>query len=95
MAGVPRRRRRARIGNSLNQHATFNYRDDLFDGSTLIHVNISADEIDKAYKADHAIVADAKLAVAALIEALEPKVGDVPPVEVDEPRLRGQARSCT
>ena len=71
------------IGNSLNQHATFNYREDLFEGRRLIHVNISADEIDKAYKADHAIVADAKLAVAALVEALEPKVGPVPPVEVE------------
>ena len=30
------------IGNSLNQHATFDYRDDLFEGKQLIHVNISA-----------------------------------------------------
>lgn len=54
------------IGNSFAQHATFNFHPDLFDGKTLIHVNISADEIDKVYKADGAIVADAKLAVAAL-----------------------------
>ena len=35
------------VGNSFNQHATFNYREDLFDGKTLIHVNITADEIGK------------------------------------------------
>lgn len=58
------------VGNALNQHATFNYRDGLFDGKTLIHINISADEIDKAYKADCAIVADAKLAMSALLEAM-------------------------
>jgi acetolactate synthase I/II/III large subunit len=54
------------IGNSFAQHATFNFRPDLFDGKTLIHINISADEIDKVYKADGAIIGDAKLAIAAL-----------------------------
>jgi acetolactate synthase I/II/III large subunit len=54
------------IGNSFAQHATFNFRADLMDGKTLIHINISADEVDKVYTADGAIVADARLAVAAL-----------------------------
>jgi acetolactate synthase-1/2/3 large subunit len=71
------------IGNAFNQHATFNYRDDLFDGKTLIHVNISETEIDKAYKADHALVSDARPAVEAIHAALEGKVGAVPPVSVD------------
>ena len=71
------------IGNSLNQHATFNYREDLFEGKTLIHINISEDEIDKAYKADHALVSDARPAVAALVDALEPKVGEVAAADVD------------
>ena len=72
------------IGNSLNQHATFNYRDDLFDDKMLIHVNISEDEIDKAYKADYAIVSDARPAVAALVDALEEKVdGEVRGADVD------------
>ena len=71
------------IGNSLNQHATFNYREDLFEDKQLIHINISEDEIDKAYKADYAIVSDARPAVAALVDALEPKVGEVPEVDVD------------
>ncbi len=54
------------IGNSFAQHATFNFRPDLLDGKTLIHINISQAEIDKVYKADGAIIGDAKLAVAAL-----------------------------
>jgi len=58
------------VGNSFAQHATFNFRPDLLDRKTLIHINISAEEIDKVYKADHAIIADAKAALAALCQAL-------------------------
>ena len=71
------------IGNAFNQHATFNYRDDLFNDKLLIHINISEDEIDKAYKADHALVADAKPAVAAITEALDKLVGPVSRRKVD------------
>ena len=72
------------VGNALNQHATFNYHDDLFDGKTLIHVNISETEIDKAYKADYAIVGRrASWRWRRSTTALEPKVGQVPPVDVD------------
>jgi acetolactate synthase-1/2/3 large subunit len=70
------------VGNSLNQHATFNYRQDLFDGKLLIHVNISEIEFHKAYKPDHALLSDARPAVAALAEALEGKVGEVPAADV-------------
>jgi acetolactate synthase-1/2/3 large subunit len=71
------------IGNSLNQHATFGYRADLFQGRTLIHINISKTEIGKAYKADFALVSDAKPALQALIAALEAKVGPRPKAEVE------------
>ena len=71
------------VGNAFNQHATFNYRDDLFTDKTLIHVNISATEIDKAYKADHALVSDARSAMAALYDALDRRVGEVEEVTVD------------
>ncbi|GAB2828393.1 acetolactate synthase large subunit [Actinocorallia aurea] len=71
------------VGNSLNQHATFNYREGLFDGKVLIHVNISEGEFHKAYPPDHALLSDARAGVAALIEALEGRVGPVAPVEVD------------
>jgi len=72
------------VGNAFNQHATFNYDDSLFTDKTLIHVNISATEIDKAYKADYALVSDARTAMAALHAALDARVGPVPPVHVDE-----------
>lgn len=71
------------IGNAFNQHATFNYWEGLFDGRKLIHVNISASEIDKAYKADAALVADARLAVEALHRDLSTRVGARPPAIVD------------
>jgi acetolactate synthase-1/2/3 large subunit len=71
------------IGNSLNQHATFNYREDLFDDKWLIHINISEMEIDKCYKAHQALVSDARPAVAAITEALEQRVGPVERREVD------------
>jgi acetolactate synthase-1/2/3 large subunit len=73
------------IGNALNQHATFNYRQDLFNGKQLIHVNISETEIGKvkAYTPAYALVSDARPAVAALADALAKKVGEVPPVTVD------------
>jgi len=63
------------IGNAFNQHATFNYWEGLFDGRTLVHINISEREIDKVYKADYALVADARLAVRAMTEALDAKTG--------------------
>ncbi|SEG99242.1 acetolactate synthase-1/2/3 large subunit [Nonomuraea solani] len=70
------------VGNSLNQHATFDYREDLFDGKVLIHVNIWETEFHKAYEPDHALLSDARPAVAALAEALERKVGPVPAADV-------------
>ncbi|MFF4364774.1 thiamine pyrophosphate-binding protein [Streptomyces sp. NPDC001594] len=70
------------VGNSLNQHATFNYREDLFAGKVLVHVNISEAEFHKAYTPDHPLRSDARLAVTALHEALERKVGEVPAAEV-------------
>ncbi|MEV0413495.1 thiamine pyrophosphate-binding protein [Streptomyces sp. NPDC050448] len=71
------------IGNSLNQHATFNYREDLFENKLLIHMNISEAEFHKAYRPDHALLSDACLGVAALVEALEKRVGEVPRADVD------------
>jgi acetolactate synthase-1/2/3 large subunit len=71
------------IGNALNQHATFNYHEGLFDGKVLIHVNISPTEIDKAYRADYALVSDARAAVTALTDALEARVGEVKTAHVD------------
>jgi acetolactate synthase-1/2/3 large subunit len=71
------------IGNAFNQHATFNYWPELFEGRKLAHINISEAEIDKVYKADAAIIADARLAIEALTAALEGRVGERSPPEVD------------
>jgi acetolactate synthase I/II/III large subunit len=71
------------VGNSLNQHATFGLRDDLFDDKTLIQVNISDTEIGKHYPVQHRLVSDARPALAALTESLGARVGDVAPVQVD------------
>jgi acetolactate synthase-1/2/3 large subunit len=70
------------VGNAFTQHAIFNYRDDLFKDKTLIHVNISGTEIDKVYKADHALVSDARPAVSAIYTALDAKVGKVSAIRV-------------
>lgn len=66
------------IGNSFAQHATFDFREDLFDGKELIHVNIDPVEIGKVYTAAHGIVGDAKLAIAALHEEMAGLIGPVP-----------------
>ena len=71
------------IGNAFNQHATFNYWPELFAGRKLVHINISELEIDKAYKADAAIVADARLAVEALHRELDQRVGARTAPEID------------
>jgi acetolactate synthase-1/2/3 large subunit len=71
------------IGNSLNQHATFGLREDLFDGKLLIQINIAATEIGKMYQPAHALVSDARLAVEAITAALEPRIGEVERASVD------------
>lgn len=71
------------FADSGHASATFNYRDDLFTDKLLIHINISEMEIDKAYKADHALVADARPAIAAITDALDKRVGPVSPKKVD------------
>jgi acetolactate synthase I/II/III large subunit len=74
------------VGNSFAQHATFDFRPDLLTGKTLVHINISAAEISKVYRADYGMVGDAKPAVAALTAALSPLVDSVAPVQVEKDR---------
>jgi acetolactate synthase I/II/III large subunit len=72
------------VGNSFAQHATFNFRPDLLKGKTLIHINISAQEINKVYQADCGVVTDAKPAIAALTAALLPLVDSLPSAHVEK-----------
>ncbi|MCM8774217.1 MAG: thiamine pyrophosphate-binding protein, partial [Candidatus Omnitrophica bacterium] len=67
------------IGNSFAQNATFGFKQDLYKGKTLIHINIDPNEINKVYKADCGIISDAKLAIKAIMERLKGKVGKVNP----------------
>jgi acetolactate synthase I/II/III large subunit len=67
------------VGNSFAQHATFNFREDLLNDKQLIHINIDAGEIDKVYKSDAAIIADARLAIEALLDRMSPSLDPLPP----------------
>jgi acetolactate synthase I/II/III large subunit len=71
------------IGNALNQHATFDYHEGLFDGKVQIRINISETEITKVYPPDYALVSDARAAVSAVADALEAKVGEVKTAHID------------
>jgi acetolactate synthase I/II/III large subunit len=71
------------VGNSLNQHATFGLREDLFEDKTLIQINISAGEIGKHYSVQHAMVSDAQPGLAAVTDALDARVGTPVPARVD------------
>jgi len=66
------------VGNSFAEHATFEFKPDLFHGKQLIQINIDPGEIDKAYPSDYAIVADARLAISALAGEMSSTVGAVP-----------------
>lgn len=70
------------VGNSFNQHATFGLRKDLFDGKKLIQINIAKSEIGKTYVPEHQLVSDARLAIEAITEALEKRVGPVEPAHI-------------
>lgn len=58
------------VGNSFAQHATFDFNSQLFQGKTLIHVNIDPTEIGKVYETAFPLTADAKLGIAALFDDL-------------------------
>ncbi|MEN8174728.1 MAG: thiamine pyrophosphate-binding protein, partial [Pseudomonadota bacterium] len=65
------------MGNSFAQNACYAFRPDLFDGKTLIHINIDPHEIGKVYEPAHRLVSDVKPAITALEKALEARVGEV------------------
>ncbi|MCP4379833.1 MAG: thiamine pyrophosphate-binding protein [Hyphomicrobiales bacterium] len=66
------------LGNSFGQHATFDFRGDLFENRKLVHIDIDVNQIDKVYKADKAIIGDARLAISGLADAMS-RVGRVTP----------------
>jgi acetolactate synthase-1/2/3 large subunit len=64
---------------SFSQYGTFDFRPDLFESRKLVCINVDPEENAKYYKADYGIVGDAKLAMAALLKALDGRVGPVTP----------------
>ena len=65
------------MGNSFAQNASYAFMPNLFDGKTLLHINIDPHEIGKVYKADCGLVSDVKPAVQQLGQALAAKVAPV------------------
>ena len=74
------------VGNSFSQNGTFNFHRELFQDKELIHINIGPREINKVYRADYAIVSDARPAIAAIIAEVSRSVGPVAPVELEKDR---------
>jgi acetolactate synthase I/II/III large subunit len=67
------------LGNSFAENATFAFRPGLYDGKSLLHVNIDPHEIDKVYKARCGVVSDVKPAILELTGRLSGRVGNVEP----------------
>jgi acetolactate synthase-1/2/3 large subunit len=73
------------LGNAFSQHGTFDFRADLFENRKLVTINVDPDDIDRFYKSDRRVVGDARLAMAALLEALGSRVGTVTPKSFKAP----------
>ena len=73
------------IGNSFAKWNTWKFEEGIFDNRTLLHINIDRGEIGKVFPADHAMVSDAKPAIAALHEELSKRVQKIekatPPID--------------
>ncbi|MBQ1274202.1 MAG: thiamine pyrophosphate-binding protein [Cellulosilyticum sp.] len=61
------------LGNSFAENATLLFKPDLYDGKTLMHMNIDKNEINKVYPADYAMISDIKLGLKAIWEVLNQK----------------------
>ena len=73
------------MGNSFAENATFSFDPTLFDGKTLLHINIDRNEINKVYKADYALVADIKPSLEAILRLMEKSgCGRQPDVALNE-----------
>jgi acetolactate synthase-1/2/3 large subunit len=69
------------IGNSFAKWQVWRFHEGLFDDKTLLHINISKDEISKVYKADYSMVSDVKPAIKALTKRMSEKLGQVDKIE--------------
>ncbi|MBQ9493137.1 MAG: thiamine pyrophosphate-binding protein [Oscillibacter sp.] len=70
------------VGNSFAENATLLFKPDLYDQKTLMHINIDPHEIHKVYSADFSMVADARLALEAILKEMDaslPKLSEPAP----------------
>ncbi len=70
------------IANSFAQNATFGFKPDLYTNKKLLHINIDEHEINKVYKADLAMVSDARPAIDALSKGLSGLLLEVKPLSI-------------
>lgn len=71
------------VGNSFAENATLLFKPDLYDQKTLLHINIDAHEIHKVYPADLSMVADARLALEAILKAMDADLPKAPPAVLE------------
>lgn len=62
------------MGNSFAENATFSFDKALYDGKTLLHINIDKNEINKVYNADYAMVSDVKPALQLILQLMAEKI---------------------
>lgn len=62
------------MGNSFAENATFSFDPTLYDGKTLMHINIDKNEINKVYNADYSLVSDVKPALEMIVAMLREKL---------------------
>lgn len=65
------------MGNSFAENATFSFKSDLYNGKTLMHINIDRNEINKVYTADYSMVSDIKPAIKQINEILEQTIKNI------------------
>ena len=58
------------IGNAFAKWSSWRFREDLFDDKLLFHINIDENEINKVFRADYAMISDAKPAIAGIYKKL-------------------------
>jgi acetolactate synthase I/II/III large subunit len=71
------------LGNSFAENACYAFRPTLYDGKTLIHVNIDPTELGKVYKPDYPLVSDIKPAIDAIAAELSKLNGGVEPKKIE------------
>ncbi len=72
------------VGNSFAENATLLFKPDLYDQKTLLHINIDLHEINKVYPADLSMIADARLGLEAILEAMDADLPKAEPLALKE-----------